>query len=77
MAMGSPTSAILAEILVCIQHMEHNQIYPIRIKPIIIEYYRYVDDIPIIYDQKKTNIAKTLIEINKKQINIKFVIEKK
>jgi hypothetical protein len=51
--MGAPTSAILAETYV--QHMEHMQIhvYPILIKQHIIGYFRYVDDILVIYDQNK------------------------
>jgi hypothetical protein len=42
----------------------------------IVGYYRCADDFLIIYDQKKTNIDKTLIELNKQLINIKFTIEK-
>jgi hypothetical protein len=61
--MGAPISAILAETY--IQHMEHKQIYPVLLKHQIIGYYRYVDDTPIIYDQKKTNIDETLIGFNK------------
>jgi hypothetical protein len=61
--MGAPTSAILAEIY--IKHIEHKKIYPILIKYQIIGYFRYVDDIFIIYDQRKTNIDETLTEFNK------------
>jgi hypothetical protein len=61
-AMGAPTSAILAETY--LQHMEHMQIYPILIKQHIIGYFRYVDDILVIYDQNKTNIDETLNEFN-------------
>jgi hypothetical protein len=49
--MGAPTSAILAETF--IQHMEHEHLYPILITHEIIGYYRYFDDIFIIYDQNK------------------------
>jgi hypothetical protein len=55
--------------------MEHTQIYPILIKQII-AYFRYVDDILIIYDQNKTSIDHTLEEFNKLQRTIKFTIEK-
>jgi hypothetical protein len=54
LAKGAPTSSILAEIY--IQHMEHTQIYPILRKQQIVAYYRYGDDILIIYDQSRTNI---------------------
>jgi hypothetical protein len=74
LAMGAPTSIILTE--TSIQHMEHKPIYPVLIKHQIIGYYRHVDEILIIYDQKKTNIDKTLIGFNKQQIDIKFTIQK-
>jgi hypothetical protein len=61
--MGVPTSAILAETYY--QHLEHKQIYPVLLKQHIIGYYRYADDIPIIYDQKKTNTEETLTIFNK------------
>jgi hypothetical protein len=74
LAMGAPTSSILAEIYV--QNMERTKIYPILIKQQIIAYFRYVDDILIIYDQKKTDINYTLDEFNKLQPTIQFKIEK-
>jgi hypothetical protein len=40
LAMGAPTSAILADI-----HIEHKQLYPILLKQKNIGYFRYVDDI--------------------------------
>jgi hypothetical protein len=72
--MGAPTSSILSETY--IQHIEHTQIYPILVQQQIIAYYRYVDDILIIYDQNETNIEHTLNEFNKLQQTIKFTIEK-
>jgi hypothetical protein len=42
----------------------------------IIRYFRYVDDILIIYNQNKTNIEETLTEFNKQTTSIKFTIEK-
>jgi hypothetical protein len=70
----APTSSLLAETY--IQHMEHKQIYPILIKHQIITYFRYVNDMHMIYDQNKTNIEHTLNEFNKLQPSIKFTIEK-
>jgi hypothetical protein len=72
--MGAPTSAILAEIY--IQNMEHTQIYDILKKQHIIGYFRYVDAILIIYDNKKTNLKDTINEFNKLQPTIKFTIKK-
>jgi hypothetical protein len=56
--------------------MEHTQMYPILRKQEIVAYYRYVDDILIIYDQRKTNIDDTLQEFNKLQPTINLTIEK-
>jgi hypothetical protein len=52
--MGAPTSAILAEIF--IQYLEHNNIIQILQKHQILDYYRYVDDILIMYNEERTNI---------------------
>jgi hypothetical protein len=46
LAMGAPTSAILAEIF--IQYLEQNYILQTLQKHHILDYYRYVDDILII-----------------------------
>jgi hypothetical protein len=73
--MGTPTSSILEETY--LQHMEHTQIYPILIKHEIIAYFRYVDDILIIYDQNKTNIDHTLEEFNKTTTNHKVYNRKR
>jgi hypothetical protein len=50
--MGVHTSAILAEIF--IQHLEHNDILKILQKHHILDYYWYVDDILIIYNEDYT-----------------------
>jgi hypothetical protein len=70
--MGAPTSAILAEMY--IQNMKHKQIYPILLKHKIIGYFRYVDDILLVYNQNKTNIEEILPDFNKQQPTIKFTI---
>jgi hypothetical protein len=72
--MGAPTSSILAESYM--QHTEDTQIYPILIQQQIIAYFRYVDDILIIYDHNKTNTDHTLNEFIKPQQTIKCTIEK-
>jgi hypothetical protein len=73
LAMGAPTSAILAETF--IQFLEHNIIYKILEKHHIIDYYRYVDDILIIYNSEHTNIYNTLQEFNTAHHNLKFTLE--
>jgi hypothetical protein len=55
--------------------MEHTHIYLILIKQQIITYFRYINDILIIYDQSKTNIDHTLNEFDKLQQTINFTIE--
>jgi len=52
--MGSPTSSILSEVY--IQHMEGTAIPMILSKHSIKEYYRYVDDMLIVYIDNNTNI---------------------
>jgi hypothetical protein len=74
LAMGAPISVIIAEIF--IQYLEHKYIDPIFRTREIIAYYRYIDDILIIYDQHKTNIGQTLEEFNNIQPSIKFTSEK-
>jgi hypothetical protein len=61
LAMGAPTPAIIAETF--LQNLEHNQIYNILTKYIIIGYFRYVDGILIIYDINKTHIDTIINEI--------------
>jgi hypothetical protein len=73
LAMGAPTSSILAEIY--IQYLEHNGIIQILQNHHIIDYYRYVDDIPIIYDETHTNILNTLDEFNSVDPNIQYTAE--
>jgi hypothetical protein len=74
LAMGAPTSAILAEVF--IQYLEHTTICDILMKHQIIDYYRYVDDILIIYSSHKTHIENTMYEFNNIHPNIKFTMEK-
>jgi hypothetical protein len=74
LTMAAPTSATLAEIF--IQHLEHTVIYKILKKHQIIDYYRDVDDILIIYNEHHTDIDNTLDEFNRIHPKIKFTIEK-
>jgi hypothetical protein len=72
--MGAPTSAVLAEVF--IQYLEHIGIIDILTKFQIIDYYKYVGDILIIYNTRTTNIGNTLCEFNKIHPKIKFTMEK-
>jgi hypothetical protein len=73
LAMGAPTSSILSEIF--LQFLEHNKICKILIENKIVAYFRYVDDILIIYDNHKTNIANVLMTFNSLHSKIKFTSE--
>jgi hypothetical protein len=50
LAMRAPTSAMLSEVY--IQNLEHASIADILHKHQIIDYYRYVDDILVVYDEQ-------------------------
>jgi hypothetical protein len=71
--MGAPTSAILAEIF--IQHLEHDDILKILQKHHILDYYRYVDEILIIYHENYTDINDTLNDFISIHPNIQYTTE--
>jgi hypothetical protein len=74
LAMGSPTSSILSEIY--LQHIEHSHITDILLQNHIIGYFRYVDDILIIYNNSITNIKEMFNLFNNMTPNLKFTMEK-
>jgi hypothetical protein len=71
--MGAPTSAVLTETFM--QCLEHTIIMNILKKHQIIDYYRYVDDILLIYNAQTTNINNTLNEFSVIHPKIKFTME--
>jgi hypothetical protein len=75
LAMVAPMSAILAETF--IQYLEHTVISKILNKHQILDYYKYVENILIIYNIRNTNIENTLKEYNTIQPKLKFTMEKK
>jgi hypothetical protein len=72
--MSAPSSAILAEIY--LQYIECFSIYDILQKHKIIGYFRYVDDILLVYNEETTNINLTLQEFNKIHPKLIYTIEK-
>jgi hypothetical protein len=52
--MGAPSSSTISEIF--LQYLEHTKLTPIADKLRLIKYFRYVDDILIIYDTLQTDI---------------------
>jgi hypothetical protein len=62
LAMGAPISAILSEIY--LEFLENNVIYNILKTHKIIVYFRYVDDILVIYNNIESNIHEVLEGFN-------------
>jgi hypothetical protein len=73
LAMGAPTSSILSEVY--LQNLEHNSIFKIMMEQKIVAYFRYVDDILIVYDKDKTNISHMLDLFNNLHPKLKFTME--
>jgi hypothetical protein len=71
--MGATTSAILSEIY--IQSIENNTIYNILGNHNIEGYFRYVEDILIIYNNVKSNIQEVLNDFNQINPKLKFTLE--
>lgn len=70
--MGAPTS-VFSEIF--LQFIEHTVIFDILIKQHVVGYFRYVDDILIIYDSKITDIKNVLDNFNGMHYLQKFTLE--
>jgi hypothetical protein len=71
--MGAPASSIFSELY--LQYIEHTALYDILIHNCILGYFRYVDDILLIYDIEKTDIHTVLNSFNNATANLKFTIE--
>jgi hypothetical protein len=72
--MGAPSSSMFSEIF--LQHIEVTKIVNILLQYHIVGYFRYVDDILIVYKQNLTNIHDVLACFNKLTPTLKFTIEK-
>ena len=73
LAMGAPTSSILSEIY--LQYMEYTEIYNILKQHNIIGYFRYVDNILMVYIDKDTNIQNVLEQFNNISPTLNFTVE--
>ena len=74
LTMGAPTSSILSEFY--LQHLETTNIYNTLLEHNIVGYFRYVDDILIIYNHNKTKIEGLLKCFNTLHPKLEFTIEK-
>jgi hypothetical protein len=73
LAMGAPSSSILSEIFV--QRSESIHIPNLSLKHNIIQYYRFIDDILILYNSDHTDIQTILTDFNKIHPNLQFTAE--
>jgi hypothetical protein len=71
--MGAPTSTIFSEIY--LQYIEHTSIFDILTQNNIHGYFRYVDDVLIIYDIELTNIHNVLKQFSTVSPKLTFTIE--
>ena len=71
--MGAPTSSIFSKIY--LQYIENTKFYDIHIKHQTEGYFRYVDDILIIYKESKTYIHNVLDAFNNTVPNQSFTLE--
>jgi len=74
LAMGSPTSPVLSEIY--LQFMESTKLYNILLQNNILGYFRYVDDILIVYNDHSTDTDKFLELFNNALPTMTFSIVK-
>jgi hypothetical protein len=58
-----------------LQHMEHTKLTHLTHKHKLINYCRYVDDIPLIFDSSHTNIQKILEDFNALHPKLLFTAE--
>ena len=74
LVMGAPSSAILSEVY--LQHLEHFKIADILLKHNVIGYFRYVDDILLVYNEECTDINEIYDSFNSLAPTIKFTLTK-
>ena len=73
LAMGAPTSSIFSEIN--LQSLENQEIHQLLNKHNIKGYFRYVDDILIVYDRNTSNIHDIAEHFNNIAPELKFTLE--
>ena len=74
LAMGAPTSSVLSELY--LQYLENTTIFDILFKFKILGYFRYVDDILIVYNQSHTDIEEVQSTFNNITPKLKFTLER-
>ena len=72
--MGAPTSSIFSEFY--LQSLENSTIYTVLLEYDVKGYFRYVDDILVVYDEEKSNIEALLGCFNNISHELKFTVQK-
>jgi len=72
-AMGAPSSGLIAELF--LQNLEHLHLDHLSYRHKIIGYFRYVDDIVLIYDPSHTDVQNILDDFNTMHPNLEFTAE--
>ena len=73
LAMGAPSSGLIAEFF--LQHTENTHLARLSRKHKIVNYFRYVDDILLIFDPSHTDIQAILADFNTLHPNLSFTAE--
>jgi len=73
LAMGAPSSTIISEIF--LQHIEHTHLPHLAQKHKLVTFFRYVDDVLLIYDSQHTYIHSLLHDFNSIHPNLQFTQE--
>jgi len=71
--MGAPSSGLIAELF--LQHTENEHLAHLSHKLRITDYFRYVDDILLIFDPIHTDIPSILTDFNALHSNLHFTAE--
>jgi len=75
LAMEAPTSSILSELY--LQYLENSKIFNLLLDHNVEGYFRYVDDMFIVYNESKTSIDNLLDPFNNLTPKLKFTLEKR
>jgi hypothetical protein len=75
LAMGAPTSSIFSEIY--LQYIENTKIFKLLLRHKFEGYFRYVDDILIMYKEDRTSLHNVLDDFSSLILIMKFTLEKK
>jgi hypothetical protein len=73
LAMGAPTSSLFSEVF--LKYLENTKIYDILQTSKVEGYFRYVDDVLLVYKDSQTNINEVLNQFNSITPGLNFTLE--